>query len=92
MHSHRDVGISALTSGLPDDEQQTGQQKFLLELPRAEDTLRNPATRDGKLFCAPGAENTTLLALRHSKMMSNTQNVANLAAYSGYHLVANGES
>lgn len=69
----------------------TGKQKFLLELPRSQDTLHNLATENGKVFCAPGVENTTPLPLRHSKMMSNTQNVADLA-YSEYHFVANGGS
>jgi len=77
-------GTGARIIGL---DAKTGRQTFSLELPASREMVRNMEVRNGRLICSPGAENSTLLPVRHSKMMSNIEQVANLA-YSEFSLVA----
>jgi outer membrane protein assembly factor BamB len=65
----------------------TGQQKFSLALPASLQIMRNMTVRNDKLICSPGAEESTPLTVRHSKMMSNIEQVANLV-YSEFSLFA----
>lgn len=65
----------------------TGQQKFSLALRVPVEIMRNMTVRNDHLICSPGAEQSTPLPVRHSKMMSNVEQVANLA-YSEFSLIA----
>jgi hypothetical protein len=67
----------------------TGQQQLSIDLTSSQETLHNLSWRNGSLICSPGSDTSTPLPLHHSKMMSNTAGVANLA-YSEYNVIADG--
>jgi hypothetical protein len=66
-----------------------GIRKFAFELPVSQQTVHGLVIRDGKLVCSPDAESSMPLPSRHSKMLTNAEETANLA-YSEFSLVAEG--
>jgi outer membrane protein assembly factor BamB len=67
----------------------TGQQKFSLALPGSSEIMRNVTVQNNRLICSPGADTSTPLPVRHSKMMGNVELVVNVA-YSEFNMVADG--
>ena len=64
-----------------------GSRKFAFDLPQSQEILRRLVVRNGHFVCSPGAESSSPLPSRHSHMLSNTEQTANLA-YSEFNLIA----